>query len=320
MYSEDYREIKKVFYQWIKAWEENRISDMEKCCTTDLISYISMFEPSHSWEEVKPYFIECVSDKTDNWFEILSYAALVEEGTAQQSANLLALKAVHSNGKMSCFQFSGLFCNSYKKTESGWKISECRFDLFRESGDMSLAPEWNHVNHTIGWFEGIRLPVILGELDAPWIKIQRRDSVGTDEEQIEEAFYRYAFALDTCCFSLMKDVLDDEIRVVMPPFGTVEKPMNKRSFMTSLLTHRHTERFMQHTGEFIRIQTDENKREAEVLFYRKGDSGIEPVPVPEDNIRAKIATAEYQMKMRKDKEGNWRIKELIYEGKSFYYE
>lgn len=320
MYSKDYEEVKEVFFKWIKAWEEEKIEDMKECCISSLNSHISMFNPCTTWEQLKKYLLLSMGHNTKNWFEILSFVALVEENNAQQSANLIAIKSLNEGKELKYYQFAGLFCNSYIKTNEGWKISECRFDLFREFGNLDMAEGWNHMIPTIGWFEEIRLPVINGDLDAPWIRVENRDSVGTDEEQIEEIFYRYAFALDTCSFSLMKDLLAEDISVVMPPFGTMEKPMNKRDFMTTLMTHRHSERFMQHTGEFQSIHIKENGNEAKVIFYRKGDSGIKPMPIPSDNIRQKIATAVYKMIFIKAKNNQWQIKELNYEGKSFYYE
>lgn len=320
MYSKDYQEIKKVFYEWIKAWEDGRIKDMKECCVPDIRAYFSMFDPCDSWDGLEKCLKKSAGKKTDNWFEILSFVALTDGVNAQQSANMIALKTLKDENKFTYYQFAGLFCNSYIKTEKGWKISECRFDLFREDGNMEMAGDWHHMDPKIGWYEGIRLPVIFGALDAPWVRITKRDSVGTDEEQIEEAFYRYAFALDTCTFSLMKDVLDENIKVIMPPFGMEENPMDKRAFMTTLMTHRHTERFMQHTGEFQSVEFNASRNQARVLFYRKGDSGVTPVPVLEDNIYKKIGSAIYQINMKKGQDAIWRIEKLIYQGKAFYYD
>lgn len=72
-----------------------------------------------------------------------------------------------NNGQMNPFWFGGHYVNTYKLTESGWKIAHLRFDLDWQYGTSPYTSKWKPARRTLGWTPNTENPKILSELEAP---------------------------------------------------------------------------------------------------------------------------------------------------------
>lgn len=283
---EDYDEIKLTYNRFVKAWETNDAGTLDMCTVADLYAYFSIFEDSNlSRDALKEKLFQQARKITYSRFDTTNYACLIEGGMAQQSAYLIGLFSDDSDGGYEHYAFCGAFCNRWEKRAEGWRMTECRFDLnvddanvlgrgddggfvLKEGeGNLAFVKNWLPITDRVGWFQGVRLPAISGEYDAPWYVIKHRENIGTDEEQIEELFYQYCFAVDYDCFKMFDEIfMDDAV------FCQYMGYHDKRHFTNILKINRSGSRRCQHMGTVGSIQVHGNT--ADVVMYGKGPASL----------------------------------------------
>ena len=225
----DYAEIKDAFSKFIKSWETNNMDGLDEVVAVDTYANFSIFGESCSRDLLKNNLKTRTRKTTYSRFLINNYVCLIEGNRAQQSAGISALMSDSSGAEYAHYCFNGLFANSWVKTEKGWQMQSIRFDLLTDdaniltrdetgffitvkgTGDLSFVENWAPIIDKNGFYFGTRLNAICAEYDAPWNVIKNRDNIGTDEEQIEELFFKYCFAIDTDSFGFFKDVWTDDV-------------------------------------------------------------------------------------------------------------
>ena len=237
---EDYDEIKRLFTQFIHAWESGNTEEMDMCVSADVYARFSMFGEGCLSRQSLKLQLGAYSQAPDyKKFKVHNFVCLIEGNRAQQSAGLSGV-FTDRNGQER-YWFTGMFTVSYIKNAAGWRMAQIHFELLNDNtvdmkrdsgGRISIVPtkqspfvkNWISINDRIGWFHKCPLPVVSGEYDAPWFVIENRENVGTDEEQIRELFYRYCFGLDMNVFLLWDEIFLPDSVVNFKMFG----PMNKR--------------------------------------------------------------------------------------------
>lgn len=316
---EDYQEIRRTYDRFVKAWEMNQTEVFEQCLTADAFTYFSIFgEGNLGREALKKRLAERTHTVTFARFDTVNYACLMEGEKAQQSAYLNGFFSDDTDGKYEHYAFCGAFCNRWEKRPEGWRITEMRFDLNVDdanvlgrgadggfvltpgTGNLDFVKNWLPITDRVGWFRGVRLPAICGEYDAPWYVIKNRDNLGTDEEQIEELFYQYCFAVDYGCFQMFDEIFDDDA-----VFCQYMGYHDKRHITGTLKLNRSGSRRCQHMGTVGSIQVHGDT--ADVVMYGKGPASLYyPYQLTKENETQEFVGNRWVFKAIK-RDGKWRF-------------
>ncbi len=325
----DALQIRSLLERLVQAWESGDVSSLKEMILPNAWIDFSMFERGISVKGLEKEF-SVRARKTDFIrFELYNYVGMTEKKKGQQAASLIGIFADPNDGQWTRYAFEGSFANSLCKTEAGWKFSAIRFELQDESstpwariysdgihaipgskchpalGDRSFIANWRYPDHDIriGWFPDRRLPPINAELDAPWNAISNRDDPGTDEEQIQEVFFRYAYGVDYGCFNFYKDVFTEDAMMIYSD----EQPYELRSVIDMLKLERQGSCRCLHTGYFTQITINGDKAVAH-LRLRMIQMG-EPEEITEELIKKYLMWSRYRLEYHKV-DGQWRIHRL----------
>lgn len=314
----DYMEIKQAFTNVVKAWESGRTNELDRWILADVYAKFSIFGEGFLSRETLKRNLETFTKKPEYIrMEVLNFVCLINGNYARQSAGISGIFTNEDGTER--YWFTGMAAAVYEKKQSGWKISELRFELLNDStvkltrgseGRLTLVPgkenefvkNWKPINDRIGWFYGCPLPVVSGEYDAPWLAIRDRENPGTDEEQVQELFYRYCFGLDMDAFYLWNDLFLPDGIVNFKMFG----PMDRRKAAAVMkLMRQEVARRTHHMGYFTKLQIVGNQAETEICRVISGEHYAQSLS---SEVRA-AATVPFYMNAEK-LDGQWYIKEI----------
>lgn len=318
--------IKKITEQLVKAWEKSNAQSLSSIILDDADIKFSVFGGKLTKSELQEHLEERPRPTAIERFDILNYVNLIEKGRAVQTFAMIALLAGEKEGKWSQFQFEGNFCNELVKTEEGWKYKEIYFELTDVntaywpkqrteginivpcSGDDSFVSNWDKTNHEdrIGWFSDRELPIIVPELDAPWLRIKKPENKGTDEKQIEETFFRYAYGIDNGLFELYDTVFSED--AVIKYFDA--QPYDKRTVTEMLKFEKQGAIRCIHTGYFKDIKVN-NDDTAVGHIYLRATFQPEYVKVTKELTQKRWVWSRYKLEFKKVN-GEWRIHRLFF--------
>lgn len=203
-WKQDYSEISNVFQRFVSAWEDGTVDAIDECMVADPVTNFSMFGPLYSRELLKLRLKEHRKPARRAVFSVENYVCLIEEGSAQQTAY------IHGCLDDGLYVFAGIFANQLKKGEKGWRLTEVSFDLMNDNCKTRQVGE-----------DGI--PAICAELSAPWYVVRNPVNMVSNEEQIKEIIYRYAFALDCSSVCLLEPVLAGTVKLAFEAVGEFNK-------------------------------------------------------------------------------------------------
>lgn len=305
----DYEQIKELFEGLVYVWASRDTQALDNILPGEIHCNMSIIpdDPQgglHGINRLKAFFGQ--RQDTDYFdIQVCNYVGRVAGQEAAQSAAIVAT-AVRESETFEACRFAGLFSNRLQKKDEQWMFSEIRLDITHVEGDFAeLTGDWYMGKPQSGWYEGIHLPVVSGELDNPFRIVPVSESQLTDEEMVLEAFYRYAFGIDTVSLDNAEAVLAEDVVVNMAPFGS----MDKRTFLQTLKIQRMPDRHWIHP-----VQPEEVLIQGERAFVRlnrlMGHEERHPALSP-DNYRQKMACARYELKLTKE-DGDWRISRMDY--------
>ncbi|MBQ6453493.1 MAG: nuclear transport factor 2 family protein, partial [Coriobacteriales bacterium] len=199
-------------------------------------------------------------------------------------------------------ELTALNANRWEKVDGSWRIAEFRWDVM-------IAPKHQHEGmylekDDLRYYPGIHLPVVSGELDNPWRNVTTESEVKPDEEQTCECVCKYAFGIDTLCFSLVDEAVSPCIIVNMAPWGA----MDKREFMQTLKYNRQPNRYWAHPVQVESVEVEGNR--AFVKAYRMAGHKQKIMTAPE-GIEDVYADARYEFTLERAEAG-WQIVRLDY--------
>lgn len=215
--------IRKLFENFCSAWQSKNLNVFDEIMTKKLFANLSIIGPIYSREMLKVRLMESVEGYILSDFKITNHVCRVCGNEAQQS---VYLSGVAHDGVRDDYLFAGTFVNHYVRGNGEWLMDRISFDLkddntafcrldrcigyVFESNDKELAvPRWNLCINDRTVYDGCRLPVICGDLDAPWIAIPQMEGDMTDEEYIADLIYRYMFGMDHDTIGLIADILSE---------------------------------------------------------------------------------------------------------------
>ena len=139
----------------------------------------------------------------------------------------------------------------------------------------------------------------------PYVRLPETEIVLSEEEQILETFYRYAFGIDTVSFENMAYALAEDAVINMAPFGS----MDKRTFVQTLKYQRMRDRHWIHPVIPKKIIINGDK--AEVYLTRLAGHDERYLEFTPENVKQVLACGRYELKMQKESEG-WKITKFDY--------
>ncbi|MDE5910206.1 MAG: nuclear transport factor 2 family protein [Lachnospiraceae bacterium] len=227
---------------------------------------------------------------------------------AQQSAYVTNIFAQDDGEQVYPFVFGGIYCNSYIKTENGWKLNHIRYDLSYEFGNNSYVKDhWTLLDYVI--YHGHE-PMINTELDAPWVVIPEDAEPYTDEEQIIDAWFKYAFGLDLGDYYLTKDAATDDIVLEFSSHKGHGVHRGMRAYNNFLKSIHHKESAIFHGVRVgvVKVTGDE----AIIVTPRGEEQRLRNRIMNRDNIHSLFTTSVYYNTARKCEDGVWRINKMRY--------
>ncbi|WP_320973731.1 nuclear transport factor 2 family protein [Dysgonomonas capnocytophagoides] len=312
MKREDYLEIKEVFNTFIRAWGKADTNILDHCFTAECACHLSIVKKypcgsQHGLIGIKDFIAK---QPQPDFFYITpcNFVVRIKENEAQQSTILVCRCGVFENDNVRIIEFSALLSNHWTKTEGGWKIDDFKMDITECSGEYTeFIENWYFEKQDLAYYHGIHLPVISGELDAPWFRIPQEEDVKTDEERILEAFSRYAYGIDTLNFSLLTEALANDLVVNMAPWGA----MDKREFMQTLKYKRQAVRYWNHPALLDCVLLHENSADLRLHRMAGHRQSAMPIIFTKENYDIQYADARYEIKMIKE-DGIWKILRMDY--------
>jgi hypothetical protein len=307
----DYDEIKTIFERFAQCVRTGSATGLDQILLPEAKCYFSIDPYNADSSRHGLYgaesFVRCRQQADENHCRLCNYACFIEADKAQQSGYLVCRAVRYIGDGSESIDYTQFYCNSWVKTPEGWRIETMRMDLTDHVGDFGAFTEgWFFEKPQVGWFPGVHLPCISGELDSPWKVFREPEQLLTPQEQVMDAFYRYAFGIDTLSFDHLTAVLSEDVVVSMAPYGV----MDKRTFIATLKYQRQADRYWGHTA----ILRDCCIREdaADMRLYRMSGHPLPyPVLVTRENCGREIACATYTLQLRRE-DGLWKISRLEY--------
>lgn len=316
-------EIMDITAKLVKSWEKADVSKVDEWVLPDAYIDFTMFGKDIGREVLKEKMTSRAPGVTYSHFILMNAMVEANEERAQETVSMLGTFAGTKDGTYSFYRFEGMFAISLKKVDGDWKMSAIRFELTDENstawpvltsdgipqnpglGNPELVADWISPKHDdrIGWFQGSRVPVIVAEFDAPCYAIKDSTIVKSDEEQIEETFYKYALGIDFDSFRLYEDVFTKNARII---YGDT-RPYDKRGVTMFLKRERAGSCRCIHTGVFDCIEVNGN--EAEATLHLIGTYVPFDMEIREETVKDSWAWSRYRLRYKKE-DNRWKIDQL----------
>ncbi|MCR4634456.1 MAG: nuclear transport factor 2 family protein [Erysipelotrichaceae bacterium] len=205
---ENRKAMHKAFCDLIEMLRTDDFSKINEVLTQDCLADLSTVGHLKGIEEIKEKIgwpgPACNVSKITVW----NFVARSHEDRGRMFAYVQCTRAIETDEDLYPFLFGGQFVNSFVKEDGIWKMDHIRFDLIYEEGnDLFVKDKWTTINY--GLYSGHE-PMVNAELDSPWRVIPDDDEKLSDEEEIFELMYKYAFVFDNADFEFMHTFVTDD--------------------------------------------------------------------------------------------------------------
>lgn len=219
-------------------------------------------------------------------------------GDGAQSAYIQSVMAVDDGVNIFPFTFGGVYCNTFRKTPQGWRISHIRFDLVYADGNTCYVEDnWTLVEAEK--YSG-HTPVIVAELDAPWYVIPQDCEPQSDAEQIFELQFKKTFGFDRGEFHLPLSVASEEVQQFREEAG-------KRNYVNFLKYKQHKETNLEHANRMGSCIIDGDH--AVAMMPRGEEHRLRDRVYTRDNIHSMVTTGSHKLYAQKEN-GVWKLLRL----------
>ncbi|WP_316778992.1 nuclear transport factor 2 family protein [Pedobacter antarcticus] len=222
---------------------------------------------------------------------------------ADQFTSIATISMYIYGGFQSHLNFGGTVIASVHIDQSGsWKFAQLTLTVNWMQGDKSLLPYWKYPTENRLWIQGDPTPLIVSELDSPWVNSSSIEHSKSKIDQITETFSRYSWAIDQADFTLLQTCFTDDSKGNFPPMGYLN---GKHEIIGQLKAFRQIWPWMQHFGEILNINLNELENTAQMLVGRINTHDMLP------SINETSYGAHYQLSLRL--EANvWKITNFDY--------
>lgn len=155
------------------------------------------------------------------------------------------------------------------------RIADLRLQIDWIDGDRTAAPAWTFPSGQ-RWQPGDAPAVLVSELDAPWRRVPVSTLARSDVDDIEEAWFMYAWGLDHADSALYATCFTEDASALLPPMGDLQ---GRRVLMAALKAFRMPWPWIQHAGEALDVELDSDGQGATLVLGRvipgrlRGDDG-----------------------------------------------
>ena len=306
----------------VAGWQDGDPTRWEGLFAQDVLLDFSIFREGITPGELAEKIASAKGSRDYSRFEVFNYVCRIAGEHAVQSFSMLGTYAKQVGEKVLNFRFEGVFSNKLQLDDGVWRFAEVKFQLTDENsifwprlysdgiplepgvGDASLAPEWDVLyEDRIGVFADKRLPSIVAEYDAPWYAVPQDEVVLSDEEQLAEVYYRYAYGIDFDCFPLYDEVFTPDATII---YGD-DRPYDPRGAMDMLKFERQGSCRCVHTGYIDDVRIDGDY--ATASFYLRATYLPPSYEVTMESIQREVIWARYKLAYKR-MDGGWRISQL----------
>ncbi|MFP7365523.1 nuclear transport factor 2 family protein [Corynebacterium callunae] len=260
-------EIQAQFHALIAPFEKGDLTPVATTLAPEISMETSNLGDAHGRAEILSTLNAAAPASQFSRYHLTNEYIAVASIKAQHSVYLTA--AVIQG--VSTSWFGGHFANSWDHAENGWHISTIRFELDWVYGSHPTLNSWPTPRNQLGWAPGAPLPKPLSALDGPWHVLPHSDELGSDEQQIVDAFTRYTWAVDQWDLSLMDEIFADDLYTNISPFGPLR---SKREFLSTLLLFRTGRPYLHHAMGATEVEVDGDT--ARLQVYRLVPYGATP--------------------------------------------
>lgn len=300
--------IKQVFETFIDILETDRLDRLAEVVDPEVEAVFSTTGTSSGIEQLAAN-LKWKGPKLNVSRQRITNLVIRTDGDeAVQSAYVMVLVGVDNGRQLYPFEYGGKYLNTYRRTETGWKIKSIRYDLDWEKGNTYFVKDWTLIDYKI--YAG-HTPSICSEFDAPWRMIPESDEPLSDEEQIVETMFKYSWGLDNCDFSLHRESYVDEIQFKMPS-SVVD---GARNLLNNFKNTSHKEAALQHAIKIVGVKVDGS--EATLDGYRIEPHRLGSKNLNRDTMHQSFYSAVYHNKFRKI-DGVWKMYEINYKAGVFF--
>lgn len=168
-------------------------------------------------------------------------------------------------------------------------------------GNKNIVHHW-HFPYERQWQPGDHVSPLISETDAPWHMPSSQPTLMSQEDEIVDAWLRYAWALDMADYGLFNDAFTKDARADLPPMG---KLTGRRTLIATLKAFRMPWPWIQHYGVPLNIDIASGGDAATLLIGRiipEQDKTPEGEP---------LYGAHYKIELRKE-DNKWKMSRMDY--------
>jgi len=232
-----------------------------------------------------------------SWVRKSNHATVIDQQVTQAISSQYLIGLFEKENRQFLFGASATFEFAINNQNEAL-LTKIKFQANWYKGDATLAQHWKYLPSDDGWTLGDPDPAIVSELDAPWNLIQSRQPQSDIKNAIAESYSKYSWAIDQNDISLLSDSYTPDAKGGFSPMGKLN---GRHSIIGQQKNFRRHWPWMQHFADVLRIDLDQDGQHANMIVGRI---------VPETLLTAhsdKVYGAHYQLRVRLDEDGEWRI-------------
>ncbi|REE07125.1 SnoaL-like protein [Paraburkholderia sp. BL27I4N3] len=248
----------------LNAWSTRNSNELRQLFTSDAAFTSSAHGEALGGAGVAEQLIDATLQRANLRLNSTNHYVTGHDAKACASAYIYG-QFVPPRGGPSSLTFGATVVLELELLEGEWRISTLRLNVNWLEGDAKIVTGWRQPIGNREWKIGDPVPVVVSELDSPWLQFPQRSIVGTVKEQIAEVYARYAWGLDLADFGHLKQCYMDDAAGNFAPIGILK---GLRSIVSHLKEFRRPWPWMQHFGVPLRIEADEENGTATMTVGR----------------------------------------------------
>jgi ketosteroid isomerase-like protein len=231
------------------------------------------------------------------WMRTSNHATLLgRDGQAASSAYVIGL---FGRGRQHLlFGASVVLRFQFREPDSRWSLISARINVNWCKGELPLVSHWRMPPSDAGWQLGDAPPVIVSELDSPWALIGDALPQADTKAAVRELYSKYSWAIDQGDIALLSDCYTNDAAGGFSPMGPLQ---GRHAIVGQLKSFRRHWPWMQHFADLVRLELEADGRHARMIVAR-----IIPERPADETGRA-LYGAHYQIRARREDDGQWRI-------------
>lgn len=231
------------------------------------------------------------------WMRTSNHASLVGQG-GQAASSAYAIGRFSRGSEQCLFGASVVLQFQSSGTDGRWALAGACIQIQWCKGQLSLAGHWRHLPRDEGWQLGDEPPTLVSELDSPWALVKDALPAASQEDAVRQLYSKYAWAIDQGDIALLSDSYTDDAAGGFTPMGRLQ---GRHAIIGQQKSFRRHWPWMQHFADVLRVEMEADGRHAQMIAAR-----IVPER-PVDEAARRLYRAHYQLRARREADGQWRI-------------